>query len=154
MANSITQTLLDQVEATLEAAIGVGSGAAHTIVLANFVQGKLAWGDDMSVPGVLLSPVPEMEKPGATNVDDDIGYGVQVTIAQSGNRDPATNKDRLFYWRETAAAALRSKRLTAGAYVFHQVTIEPRPIVDPGAYAANVDATAFVVRCWYRSRRT
>ena len=151
MADSVMGSILDAMETALEAAIGAGSGATHEIATADFVQRKFPWDVGASLPGVFLSPVPELEKD-ATNASDDIGHGVQVTVAQTGNRSLTSNMDRLFYWREQAMGVFRNKRLSGVSDVY-QCKIEPRPIIDPAAFAGQVDATAFVVRCWARTQR-
>lgn len=155
MADSVMGSILDAMETALEAAIGTGSGATHEIATANFVQRKFPWDVGATLPGLFLSPVPELEKD-ATNKSDDIGHGVQVTIAQDqpGATAPqrlTANMDRLFYWREQAMGVFRNKWLGSTPDVFCK--IEPRPIIDPAAFAGQVDATAFVVRCWARTQR-
>lgn len=151
MAASTTKTILDAVNSILQGGIGVGSGATYTIALANFYVRKLPWDDGVAHPGVFIVPVPEIEKP-ATNASDDVGFGVQITIAQTGNRYTEAYADQLYYWRETAMGLFRSRRL-AGVSDVHNCTIEPRPVIDPAAFAALVDATAFVVRAWVRVAR-
>jgi hypothetical protein len=146
-------SILDAMETALEAAIGTGSGATHEIATANFIQRKFPWDVNVNLPGVTLVPVPEIEKP-ATNASDDIGYGVQVTIAQTSNRKLSANADRLYYWREQAMATFRRPpgRLS-GVSVVYTLVIEPKAVVDPSSFVGQVDATAFVVRCWARVQR-
>jgi hypothetical protein len=145
-------SILDAMETALKAAIGTGSGATHEIATANFAQKKFPWKLNTALPGLFLSPVPELEK-NATNVSDDIGHGVQVTIAQVGNQDLESNMDRLFFWREKAMRVFRNRVPDGMPADVYKCEIEPRPIVDPAAFVGQVDATAFVVRCWARTTR-
>jgi len=148
---SRTQDILDAIQAAIVSSVGTGSDATHEITTANIIDAKLPWAtDDFNLPGVLLTPVPELEKD-ATNASEDIGYGVQVTIAQASNRNLTSNADRLFYWRETIAALFRNKRLSvSGCW---KCSIEPKPVIDVAAFANLFDATAFTIRAWFRVQR-
>lgn len=153
MADSITQTILDAIDTALQAKIGVGSGATHTIALANFYKRKLPWDVGVNLPGLFMTPVPELAGT-STNTSDDVGYGIQITIVQASNRDLEANADRLYYWREEAMDAFRSKRLAgSGDANIHLVDIETRPVIDPASFARQIDATAFVLRLWTRKVR-
>lgn len=152
MAASDTQTILEAMQTVIVAGVGTGSGATHEITSAKIVIAKLPWVEnDGNLPGIILTPVPEQEKP-ATNASDDIGYGVQVTIAQTSNRDLTANADRAYYWRETIMGLFRQKRLS-GVSNSYIATIEPKPVIDPTAFSNLFDATAFVVRVWTRKQR-
>ncbi len=153
MANaSVTLTVLEAVQTAIVASIGTASGATHTIADANIVDKKVPWSeDDTKLPGVLLTPVPEVEQ-NATNASDDIAYGVQVTIAQISNRDTEANADRIYYWRERLMGLFRNKRVT-GVTGSWKCTIEPKPVIDLPSFANLYDATAFVVRVWVRTQR-
>ena len=153
MAESRTQTILEKVQADIVSAIGTGTGATFEITTANIVDLKLPYKTDSGpdLPGVLITPVPEIERDG-TNASDDVGFGVQVTIAQNSNRDLEGYADRLYWWRETIAGLFRNKRFpaVAGSY---KCVIEPKPVIDPAAFGDLFDATAFVVRVWVRIQR-
>lgn len=152
MAASVTQTALESIQTAIVAGIGTDSGATHEIVTAHIVIAKLPWIEaDSQLPGVVLTPVPEIEKP-ATNASDDIGYGVQVTIAQPSNRNLTSDADRMFYWRETIMGLFRHKRVS-GVSASYNTLIEPKPVIDPAAFSNLFDATAFVVRVWTRKQR-
>ena len=152
---SITQTILDAIDTALIAKLGTGSGATHEILTANFYKRKLPWDVGVNLPGLFMAPVPELEdKDKGTNASDDVGYGVQITIVQASNRDLEANADRLYYWREEAMDTFRSKRLAGtGDANIHLVDIETRPVIDPASFARQIDATAFVLRCWTRKMR-
>jgi hypothetical protein len=150
---STTLSILEAIQAATIARVGTASGAAYTIADADILIKKLPWNlDNITLPGVLLTPVPELERPG-TNVSDDVGYGVQVTAAQVSNRDLVTDADKIYFWREAIAGAFRRKRLTAIDGSFPCI-IEPKPVIDPQNFSALCDATAFVVRVWVRVQRT
>lgn len=150
---SITQDILDAVDTALKAKLGTSSSATNKIADANFYKRKLPWDVGVSLPGLFMTPVPELEKP-ATNKSDDVGYGIQITIVQASNRDLTANADRLYYWREEAMDTFRSKRLAgAGDANIHLVDIETRPVIDPASFARQIDATAFVLRLWTRKAR-
>lgn len=153
MSNSTTQKILDAMVAGIKSAIGTSSSATYKIADANIVDEKLPWiENDSMLPGVILTPVPELEK-NATNASDDIGYGVQVTVAQSSNRDLSTNRDRIYWLREKIAGLYRNRRLAVSGVGTYICSIEPKPVIDVAAFVNLFDATAFVVRVWVRTQR-
>lgn len=103
--------------------------------------------DGLTVPGVMLVPMPELNIP-ATNVRDDEGHGVGVIIFQATDRATAVS-DALHLWRDTAKTAIRNKRI--GAANCHQIDIEPRAVIDPASFANQFSITSFVARCYVRT---
>ena len=144
MADSKWMTLAERIEAILKAAMGTSSSALHTIADANFFIRKFPWNTGASHPGVFLVPVPERITP-YTNASDKWAYGVQVIITQATNRSLTTDHDRMHYWRELAMAQFLSQRINGLSQYF--VTVEPAAVIDPVAFGAGYDATAFVLRC-------
>lgn len=147
MPASNTKTILEAVTAALKASIGVGSGATHTIALAQFYERKFPFESGVVYPAVFVYPRPEKLND-ATNASDDWGFGVGVTIAQTTNRDLAADADRLYYWRERTMQLFNGKRLAGLTRCWCKV--EPGDVIDPNAFRANRDATAYVVRVWDR----
>lgn len=112
---------------------------------------KFPWDKNVTHPAVFIAPVNE-QLADATNCDDDYGYGLQITLSQSSNRDVVIEDDRLLLWRQRTMAAFHNQRLP-GVGKSYQCKIEPGPVYDPTAFGQNYDASSMVVRCWTRQQR-
>lgn len=105
-----------------------------------------------TLPAVVLSPVLiETEAPG-TNIRDDVGYPVQVTIVTVGNQDLDVDERELL-WRERIAQAFRGQRLPTVAEVYI-CRWEPGSIIDPNLFHdENLFVSAFTLRFMSREIR-
>lgn len=151
---STEKKLAEQILADLKSSIGAGSGAQWTIPLDDFHLLKFPWRRQVDLPALFVGYLDQTEENTGTNASDDVGFRCLVRIAQTSNRDLASDDDRILYWREVAAATFRRKTLTVGSIFFHKCVIEPRPILDPGLFAINYDASDFVVRAITRLQRS
>jgi len=105
-----------------------------------------------TLPAVVLSPVlTETADPTGTNVRDDVGYPVQVTIVTPGNQDLDIDERELL-WRERISQAFRGQRLPVVAEVY-LCRWEPGSIIDLGLFHdENLFISAFTLR--FASRET
>lgn len=105
----------------------------------------------------VLSPMPETLAGDVTNEQDDIGFGVLITLAHAGNANPEYNdtfddllEDREAVWgyfhNDTTKLSLS---LAAGLF-YIGLKIEPGPILIAEHFYNNVDATALVLRVLVR----
>ena len=113
---------------------------------------KLPWVKSPQV-GIVISPTRELIEM-ATNGEDDIAYGVQVTVIQPSNSNLTDNLNELLTIRETLIKAFQPTAtqppLATVASVFN-VTIESGPIFDPTAFQYQFDIQALLLR--FTSRR-
>lgn len=109
----------------------------------------------LGLPGVLVTPQRETMDPRAgTNIRDDVGYGVLVTVCQADNQDhtlEAGLSERIL-WREKVARAFRSQRLSGVSEVY-TCRIEPGDPLIPAAWLQQVHASALLLRFLSREVR-
>lgn len=115
---------------------------------------KLPWVKAPQV-GIVVSPTRELVEM-ATNAEDDITYGVQVTVIQPSNSNLTENLNELLTIRETLIKAFQPTStqapLATVSNVFN-VTIESGPIFDPTAFQAQFDIQALLLRFTARRQR-
>lgn len=151
VASSNWVTLAERVSAIYLSSFGASSSAVFTIPDANFYVRKFPWTDGVDNPGCFMVPVPEKLE----NIEagrDDWGLGVLTVLTNATNRDLESGHDRLHYLRERAIGEFLNQRV-GGLADYHKCDIEIQPIIEPVAFNAGYDATAFVVRAWHRKTR-
>lgn len=104
------------------------------------------------LPGILICPIGTEKMTGGTNTRDDIGYPVSVFIVAKDDRDLRNNINLYTRWRQLAIKALRDYKSISVSEV-HRATIEPAPIIHPGAWNAGMLVSAFTVRYLAREAR-
>lgn len=104
------------------------------------------------LPGILICPIGTEKMTGGTNTRDDIGYPVSVFIVARDDRDLKNNINKYTRWRQLAIKALRDYKSISVSAV-HRATIEPAPIIHPGAWSAGLFVSAFTVRYLSRESR-
>lgn len=117
---------------------------------------RRAFPDGMVHYGISIHPSEEQEAPG-TNSREDIGYGVDVTMAAPADNSMRDSVDLIPSWREAIRRKLMHDRLsvtlTGGHYlqtkVEHGTFNAPLP-KDSHEY----ELSRLVVRCWMREPRT
>ena len=118
---------------------------------------KLPYKRDRVAAGLFVTPTPEIYRPGVSNCEDDIGYGVAITMLQASNQSLEfdddsdifiRNRDRIIeHYLPTTDVPLPA------VPEVYTVEIEPGPVFDPGAFAAQFDGSGFVLRFWVRKLR-
>jgi hypothetical protein len=143
---AIWDQLLDAVVTKLKAMSLTG------ITTANIDKQKLPWNLERITEGVYVSPVRETSSE-ANNIKDDVRYGVQITMFSASNKDLTTNLDRLLLWRQEISWAFRSQAMPGMLAQVFDVTLEPGPVIDIGAWKEQFDASTLVLRCRSRESR-
>ncbi|MBL8829558.1 MAG: hypothetical protein JNM18_21445 [Planctomycetaceae bacterium] len=134
--------------------LGLAGIAPTSIVLR-----KVAWSREfaqgqLSLPGVIVSPEGSESMPlgSGTNLRDDIGYAVLVTILTADNEQIAGSLKSPLEWRETIARAFSQQPLPDVEEVI-RCTVEPRAVVGPDAYQRGLLQSSLVLRFVSRERR-
>lgn len=114
---------------------------------ANVLVQKLPVYRGDGLPVVTLSThMPETMRPGAgTNIRDDVGYPVHVSLVAEGKQNLTNNHARNLLWRQRILRAFRHQRL-AGVDGVWTCLVEPGPTVDASWFPAGRDVSSFVLR--------
>jgi hypothetical protein len=145
MPESVFERCLNAVAARLQA-ISLSGIAASSIVVR-----KLPWNRNQIMPGLFVTPAKETIEP-ATNLRDDVGYGVQLTLVRASNQELSTNLGAELTWREQISRAFREQAL-AGVAEVYTVRVEPGPVFDAASFANQYDVQTLVLRCVARETR-
>lgn len=147
--DSQQKDFLDAMLVAIKGAIGTSSSAEHKISDNHIVLAKHAMQRATVEDGsVIIAPLQEtIVSP--TNASYDIGYGCLIALKQNGDQELSTNMDRILYWRQVLIDLFHERRLS-GFSAAHLLKCEPRAVFDPGAWAANQDASLVVVRALVR----
>lgn len=132
--------------AVAETVRGLDLGGAQQNVMVR----KLPYKNKKWTVGIFVTPVTEtLIAGGGTNVSNDPGYRVQVTIAQRNEQSNTENLDRFLLWRQTVRREFHHKRLSGVAESIINY-VEPGPVFLPIAYDDDFDVQAMVIRCTCR----
>jgi hypothetical protein len=88
----------------------------------------------------------------ATVTQDDVGYGIGVAFVLPTNQDNAAeiDIDKVDYWRRLAMTVLGEQRIdSVGVF---RVVIEPRSVIDEGAFRNMADVGSFIARAYRREQ--
>lgn len=151
---SLQKTILDAAKTAVAAALTGRNYASDNIrirrrpTLEGIADGKKA----------ILSQSPERYVGDeATNEQDDVGYGVLVTLAQAGATNPEytdafddllEDREALRNYFHNNPAAL-SATMPSGKY-YYGLKVEPGPMLIAEHHLSGVDATALVLRVLVR----
>lgn len=133
----------------LVAALGTASGASYTILDANFKIRKRPRYSEVTVPMCFIFLVDDT-RAFATVTQDDVGYGIGIAFVKPTNQDNASEVDidTVDYWRRVAITTLGEQRIdSVGVF---RIVIEPRSVIDEGAFRNMVDVSSFVARAFRR----
>lgn len=129
------------------------------IAPASIVLRKVAWTREfaqgqLSLPGIIVTPEGSEAMPlgTGTNLRDDIGYAVLITILTADNEQTAGSLKSPLEWREAIARAFGQRPLPDVEEVI-RCTIEPRAVVGPEAYQRGILQSSLVLRFVSRERR-
>ena len=144
---SVQQRILDSVQARLRNLLLENLDSERIVIRAE------PWSRNLPKPCCVISPAPEQLDPAAaTNLRDQIGYGVVVAFARATHEELEGSRNELYEWRRRAMAAFRNQTLAGVPEVFRCV-IEPEPVIDPSAFEHGLDVSSFTIRCLtYESR--
>lgn len=124
--------------------------SGYAVPDAQFYERMLPWDSRILHPAVLVNPVREILKDG-TNVGDDMGHGLNLTITRAANRSIATD-DQILFLRQVAIEEFNNRRLAGMTDLFCKVEIGE--LLDAVAQGANYNATSFIIRATKRYTRT
>lgn len=93
-----------------------------------------------------------MARGAGTNIRDDVGYPVIVSIFDRDEETLTSNHSRNLLWRQSIARAMRNQSVSGVTEVFDCI-LEPGAIVDPGWFNQNTYHSTFVLRFLSREVR-
>lgn len=148
MTKSVFEKCLDGVKSVIDGlAISGITDTATQIKLSKqpWVRGIL------EATGILVSPRPEQSTP-ATNLSDDVAYGVLVSMAYPSNQAQDVGTSPILLWRQQIWDALshHPESVTSELY---DVRVEPAEVFWEPAFKEQWDVGALLVRCVERRRR-
>lgn len=134
--------------------LGLAGIAAESIVLRKVAWTREFTQGNLDLPGIIVSPEGSEAMPlgSGTNLRDDIGYAVLVTILTADNEQVAGSMTSPLQWREEIARAFGQQRLSDVAEVI-RCTVEPRAVVGLEAYQRGLLQSSLVLRFVSRERR-
>lgn len=116
-------------------------------------RGVLLEKDELAA--IWVTPLNDQIRP-VLNQADDFGLGVQITAAQKTNQHLTDGLTADLLCRQqliNAFLPVAGQAALAGVAEVHDVRIEPGPVIDPAAFGAQYDVSAFVIRCFNRRTR-
>lgn len=126
----------------------------------NIAIKKLPWhrAADTYPQIIITGYLPESIPRGAgTNLRNDVGYPVTVTILAADNQDLTTNHERNLRWRQRIIQACIDNQINpsigSGNTAQRICTVEPNTVVVPESFANNVFHSSFVLRFTARQAR-
>ena len=148
-SQAVYQAVLQSIQAKI-IALGLSISAENVVV------GKVANDRNHSKPCILISPYrrEELKAAAGTNLRDDIGYQIQISILDADNRDPSANLNTYLLWREQIRRAFHNSRL-AGVGSVYSTQVMPLQVVDADAwFQRNQFVSGLVVHCISRETRS
>jgi hypothetical protein len=108
-----------------------------------------------SYPVVMVSPMGTEQLRGGTNLRDDVGYPVLVSILARNNQDlTETNLNKFLLWRERLSAAFRGdQQLQLTSLQVHKTSVEAGPVLSPTAVWNNQFQCSLTIRSEARQTR-
>jgi len=144
--SSIYKQLLDYTAATITSLSLTGLTGVH--------KKKLPWDAKLAGKQCVVAVHKENKVEQSTNLAYDAGYGVIVTFFHADNPGKLdADEDAFYQWRQDTIAAFINQPITSITPQVYQVTVEPGPVIDSGAWKQNKTAQQFVLRFWIRHNR-
>jgi len=108
-----------------------------------------------SYPVIMVSPMGTEQLRGGTNLRDDVGYPVLISILAKNNQDlTETNLNKFLLWRERLSAAFRGdQQLQLTGLQVHKTNVEAGPVLSPTAVWNNQFQCSLTIRCEARQVR-
>lgn len=85
-----------------------------------------------------------------TNQDEDVGYGIRVTIVGASSGGSSEDQDSFTYWEELIRNAFWGKRLSGVTEVWYCGYEPAQPLADAPYTKDSRDVSEFIIRCWTR----
>jgi hypothetical protein len=131
------------------------------VASASVLVRKVPWDRDVGTGKTFAFPIiqvsphgqEQMNPAAGTNLKDDVGYGVLVSVMDLDNQSQSNLRERRLRWREAMIRTFRHARLPGITEVFDCV-IEPNVIVHaPNWLDHNLWTSFFVLRFIARETR-
>lgn len=108
-----------------------------------------------SYPVIMVSPMGTEQLRGGTNMRDDVGYPVLISILAKNNQDLTdTNLNKFLLWRERLSSAFRGdQQLQLTSLQVHKTNVEAGPVLSPTAVWNNQFQCSLTIRCEARQVR-
>ena len=140
---------------TVIRALGLTDIASASVVVKKLPLERVKENDGLNFPVVMITPVrPTLNPAAGDNVQDDVVYGVLVTLMDADNQEKtlAANLPRNLLWLEQIRRAFHCKRLANVATVY-TCAVEPAEPVLSQAWAQNLWASALLLKFTSREHR-
>ncbi len=111
--------------------------------------------DNLSYPLILITPQKPALPPNlGSNVQDDVIYGVLVTLVDNDNQEPTleANHNKYLMWLEQIRKQFHNKRLSNVSTVY-TCQVEQHEPAMPGPWRDNVWASALLIKVFSRETR-
>jgi len=114
---------------------------------------KLPFNMGKLTEGIFVTPQPETN-PGGSNIGEDIGYAVMVTMIKSSNHALATGFSTVSRWREKIRQCFAyQNRVGAplpGVSEVYYTRFEAGTVIWPAGFQQQYDVGSLVIRCFAR----
>lgn len=142
--------------AALAAQAAIRSLALADVDSDNVLVQKVPWDRPANdnYPKIIISTIgtETMRKGAGTNVRDDVGYPLMISIIDKDKQTLEDNHSRNLLWRQRIAQGVRNQTLGSIPEIY-DCTLEPRAIVDPGWFQQNKWHSSMVLIPLSRERR-
>ena len=135
--------------------IGLSGVADASIVVKKLPLERVKTNDGLDWPVVLITPrKTTLNRAAGDNVNDDVVYGVLVTVIAADNQEStlATNLAAYTLWLEQIRKVFHNKRLT-GVNTIYGCAVEPSETVNYPAWTKNLWVSGLLLKFDSREHR-
>lgn len=145
MSTSIYKQILDAVKSTISGlSLTRSDGAAVPVVVRKRAFDGTKWS-----PGITVAKA-NIGRGVGTNREDDIGYGVRISIVGTSLQDHLEDLNSFTLWEQRIRNAFSGKRLSGVTEVFMCVYEPAEPLNDRSYAREDRDVSEFIIRCYTR----
>lgn len=154
--DSIFDRILDAVQARIQS-LSLSGISATSVLIKKLLTGRMIrdLSDTSALPAIMLTPeTPAFTAMAGTNVRDDMGYRILVTMIHADNQEATleANLTRQTLWYEKIGKAFRNQQLT-GVNEVTTCTLQPAGYVDASAWMENLLVSQIVLQFTSREAR-
>ena len=145
MASSLYRSCADAMKTVIDAlSLAHVDGRLVTVTVRKRPHNNGKWERDITLSH-------DAPRPGiGTNQDEDLGYGVRVTIVGASMSHSSEDQDRFMYWEQLIRNAFYGKRLSGVTEVWCCDYEPAKPLADGPYQKDDRDVSEFIIRCWTR----
>lgn len=145
MADSLYRTILDTMKTVIDGLSLVhADNRAVTVTVRKRPFNENGWHRDITLSH-------ERPQPGlGTNQDEDVGYGVRVTIVGSSLGHSSESQDLFMDWEQDIRNAFWGKKLSGVTEVWYMEYLPAQPLADGPYLKDDRDVSEFIIRVWTR----